>query len=194
MSGELFDMGGRRKYLTVAERQAFLAAAQEAPREVRTLCGVLVHTGCRISEALALTADRVDLVAGTITLETLKKRKRGVYRAVPVPPALLDTLELVHRIRQVQKRKDGGSSVRLWPWARSTAWLKVREVMGRAGVSGPQATPKGLRHGFGMAAVEAKIPLNIIQRWLGHAQLSTTCIYLDAVGAEEKSLAARMWG
>jgi len=50
---------------------------------------VLAYSGCRISEALALTADRVDLAAYTIIFETLKKRRRGVYRAVPVPPAVI---------------------------------------------------------------------------------------------------------
>jgi len=54
----LYDARGQRKYLTTAERAAFLTAAEEAPREVRTLCGLLAHTGCRLSEALWLTADR----------------------------------------------------------------------------------------------------------------------------------------
>ena len=59
-----------------------------------------------------------------------------------------------------------------------------------AGISGPQASPKGLRHGFGVAGVQAGIPLNMVQKWLGHAQLSTTAIY---VGAEEQAIAERMW-
>ena len=66
--------------------------------------------------------------------------------------------------------------------------------MQAAGIkSGPHATPKGFRHGFGVAAVQAGIPLNLVQRWLGHAQLSTTAIYADALGAEERSIAERMW-
>ena len=65
--------------------------------------------------------------------------------------------------------------------------------MSAAEMSGPQACPKGLRHGFGVAAVCAGIPLNLVQKWLGHAQLSTTAIYADAVGAEEKDIAKRMW-
>ena len=51
----------------------------------------------------------------------------------------------------------------------------------------------GLRHGFGVAAVSAGIPLNLVQKWLGHAQLTTTAIYANAVGEEEQSIAARMW-
>ena len=48
-------------------------------------------------------------------------------------------------------------------------------------------------HGFGVAAVQASIPLNLVQRWMGHAQLSTTAIYAEAVGKEERDIAARMW-
>ncbi len=62
-----------------------------------------------------------------------------------------------------------------------------------AGVKGPQATPKGLRHGFGVGAIHAGIPLNLLQRWLGHAQLTTTAICANAVGPEERNIAARMW-
>ena len=46
---------------------------------------------------------------------------------------------------------------------------------------------------FGVAAVTAGVPLNLVQKLLGHAQLSTTAIYADAVGEEEHAIAARMW-
>jgi integrase/recombinase XerD len=72
-------------------------------------------------------------------------------------------------------------------------WRRVREVMTQAGIRGPHGSPKGLRHGFGVAAVTAGVPLNLVQKWLGHAQLSTTAIYADAVGAEEHAIVARMW-
>ena len=61
-----------------------------------------------------------------------------------------------------------------------------------ASIAGPQASPKGLRHGFGVAAVEADVLLNLAQRWLGHADLASIAIYVDAVGGEERALAARM--
>jgi integrase len=195
MERTLFDSEGNRKYLTQQERELILKAAGEGPGELRTLIGVLVHTGCRISEALELTADRIDLREGVIIFESLKKRKRGVFRAVPVPPKLLDELELVHRIRETELKRGKRRKVKLWRMSRATAWRHITDLMKEAGVGqGAAATPKGLRHGFGVAAVSAGIPLNLVQRWLGHAQLSTTAIYADAVGAEEKSIAARMWG
>jgi integrase len=190
---QLYDAQGRRKYLTADERRAFLKAAGDADRGVRTLCLTLAYTGCRISEALALTIDRIDLEAGVIVFESLKKRRDGLYRAVPVPPEVLDALDLVHGVREARKGRDRGRSISLWPWSRATAWRRVTAVMQAAGLDGPQATPKGLRHGFGVAAVNAGIPLNMVQKWLGHAQLSTTAIYADAVGAEEQAIASRMW-
>ena len=65
----LFDAEGRRLYCTEEERRAFVAAAAKAPREVRTFCGTLHATGCRISEALALTA-------GTVTAPASKSSTR----------------------------------------------------------------------------------------------------------------------
>jgi len=128
-----------------------------------------------------------------LTIESFKKRRTGVFRAVPVPPALLNTLDMVHGIRKLQARRDKGRGIRLWPWSRMTGWRAVHGVMQAARLDGPHASPKGLRHGFGVAAVTAGIPFNLVQKWLGHAQLSTTAIYADAVGAEEKDIAQRMW-
>ena len=65
--------------------------------------------------------------------------------------------------------------------------------MEAAGINGLPATPKGLRHGFGIKAVTCNVPLNMTQKWLGHARISTTAIYTEAVGAEEKEIAQRMW-
>ena len=193
MTGDLFHSDGSRKYLTHEERQAFVAAAVQFPHNVRSFCHVLTYTGCRLAEALALTADRVDLMAHRLTFETLKKRKRGVYRTVPVPPEVVTMLDFVHNIRRAQGRRDHGRSLRLWSWSPVTAWRHVKAVMQTAGIRGTQASPKGLRHGFGVAAVQAHIPLNLVQRWLGHAQLSTTAIYAEAIGQEEQEIAARMW-
>ena len=189
----LYDHNGHRKYLNPTERQNFIHASEAALHEIRTFCGTLVHTGCRISEALALTADRVDIEDGVVIIESLKKRRRGVYRAIPVPPAFLDTLDLVHDLKALRRSQDGGKSVSLWPWSRPTAWRHVCAVMRAADIAGLHATPKGLRHGFGIKAVVSNVPLNLTQKWLGHAQLATTAIYADAIGPEERRIAERMW-
>jgi hypothetical protein len=133
---QLHTADGTRKYLTAGERDAFLREADLADRPVRTLCMTLAYAACRLSEALALTADRVDLAAGVLVFESLKKRRTGIFRSVPVPPALLDTLDMVHGIRELHARRGKGRSVRLWPWSRMTGWRAVHAVMQAAGLRG----------------------------------------------------------
>ena len=65
--------------------------------------------------------------------------------------------------------------------------------MEEAQVRGLCASPKGVRHGFGIKAVTSDVPLNMTQKWLGHTRLATTLIYTDATGPEERLLAQRMW-
>jgi integrase len=189
----LYDRQGNREYLTSEERRAFIAAAHQAEPEAQTFCLTLALTGARISEALALCPSRIDFPLKGVVIESLKKRRLGIFRAVPVPESMLNQLDLVHQIRA--KQSDPSlSGQRIWPWGRTTAWLRVKDVMREARVNGPWGVPKGLRHGFGVEGItSAAIPLNIIQRWLGHARIETTAIYADALGAEERLLAARMW-
>jgi integrase/recombinase XerD len=47
----LHTADGARKDLTTRERDVFLHAAEQADRQVRTLCMTLAYTGCRLSEA-----------------------------------------------------------------------------------------------------------------------------------------------
>jgi integrase/recombinase XerD len=78
--------------------------------------------------------------------------------------------------------------------SRCRAWQLIKGIMREAAITaGPHATPKGLRHSFGLHAIRSGVPLNLVQRWLGHASMNTTAIYLQAIGDEEREIAARMW-
>jgi integrase len=143
-------------------------------------------TGCRISEALALRPCDIQHHAKVLSIRTLKKRAAGKVREVPVPVTLLEALA-------AQSDAAAKSRERLWWWCRTTAYSRVKAVMAEADISGIHACPKGVRHGFAIHAVRSNVPLHMIQRWLGHAALSTTAIYTDAVGPEEYAIAERMW-
>jgi integrase/recombinase XerD len=182
----VFDRRGSRKYLNDAERQAFFHAANgETNAAWRAFCLTLFYTGCRISEALGVTAERIDLSQKCVVFETLKRRRRGVFRAVPIPESLAVLLgELQTKARP---------SACVWKSSRPTAYRLIKQCMDDAGVRGGMASPKGLRHGFAIACIAKNIPLTVIQKWLGHARLETTAIYLGASGDEERSLAQRLW-
>jgi integrase len=190
----LLGTGGQRKYLTPEERKRFISTCEAThDLEVRTFGLMLAHTGCRITEALELTVDRVDLSAKKIVLESLKKRVKGIYRAVPVPPEFLDSLKMVHDVWNRQRRSDRGAGIPLWTWSRATASVRISELMAAAGISGLHATPKGLRHAFGIRAITQGVQLNTLQKWMGHSDMKTTAIYADVEGAEELKVAERMW-
>ena len=85
MKGSIFDQNGHRLYLTPEERRRFLKAARQLDHSRRIFCLTLALTGCRISEALNLSPDRIDFESKVVVFESLKKRRRGVFRMVPVP-------------------------------------------------------------------------------------------------------------
>jgi len=188
----LFGQSGNRKYLNAAERRRFIRAAQQASPKVRLFCLVLGWSGGRISEVLALTPAAIDIESGGANIHTLKRRKRGVVRQVPLPREVLGELNDVFELRRLQRNPDFAAD-RLWTWSRTTAWRGVKQVMTMAGITGTPAMPKGLRHGFGVNAFQSNVPPHLVQRWLGHASLRTTAIYGDVIGPDERAFAARMW-
>lgn len=192
MSWSLYDERGRRKYLVPLERKQFLQAALSVGGETAAFCAVLVFSGARISEVLSLTPERIDDANGTINFETLKRRKRGIVRAVPVPKNLLTYLDGVHHYRDAQ-RDPGRAHKRLWQFSRTTAWRRVKEVMHSATHPEHLSKPKSLRHAFGAEAALSGVPLTMIKKWLGHARIETTEIYTTLVGREERMIAQQTW-
>jgi integrase/recombinase XerD len=185
MSGSLFDRDGCRKYLLPSERLAFVKAAMNEQEPVVSFCLTMAFTGARISEALALTVPRIDRVDETIVFRTLKQRGNLRFRAVPVPGSLLVMLDPVCKTPQV-----GG---RLWTFGRTAAWKCVKSVLRKAKIAEGLCKPKALRHAFAVEAILNGVPLNILQRWMGHARLETTAIYANVLGEEERTLARRAW-
>lgn len=178
----VLDEAGHRKYVNEAERNKFLSVVYHMPERPRALLMFLTYSGCRISEALMLQEEHLSLEDGMVTLKTLKRR-RVVYRRVPVP------VDIIRMLLDMGVCENG----RFWDCNRVTAWRWVRNAMTQAGVRGPMGTCKGLRHAFGIRAASRNVPPNLIQRWMGHASQTTTAIYLDAVGPEERRFAERMW-
>ena len=114
----LFTKVGERKYLSPDERQRFYDALPVlADPKARTFCEMLFWTGCRPSEALALSALNIDVEEGAVIVCSLKKRgeRRGrEFRSIPVPRNFIATLDEVHAIRAARLQPDGGRSSRLW--------------------------------------------------------------------------------
>lgn len=79
------------------------------------------------------------------------------------------------------------------PIARTTGWRIIKWVLDAAGIKGPQATTKGLRHGYAVAMVMVGLNVRILQKRLGHESAGTTAIYLQVGGDEAHTLEERAW-
>jgi len=177
----VYDEEGHRKYITPEERARFLASMPPKPPERYAFCVLMAFAGCRISEALATGPAHVE--PGSVRFRTLKRRRLH-FRTVPVPLFVTDLLLSL-------PLPEGAD--RYFPVHRTTAYRWIKRCFAYAGVHGLQASPKGLRHGFGIRAALAGVPPNLAQKWLGHARPDTTAIYMEASGAEERRIAGRMW-
>ena len=60
--------------------------------------------------------------------------------------------------------------------------------MAAAGIEGPQACPRGLRHSYGVTAATAGVSLPTVAAVLEHASFDTT-----AIGAQARELVDRVW-
>ena len=184
---QLFDKEGRRKYLTPLEGESFQKATNNIPMPKRLFCLMLYYTGCRISEALALKKANIDLTNKGVDILTLK-RSREISRFIPLPIPYLQELDGLLNL----KTRQGGDKL-IWNWSRPHAWRTVKVAMAAADLEGIHATPKGLRHGFGVHCIQKGVPLNYVQKWLGHSSIQITCSYLIALKCNERSFAEKLW-
>ncbi len=186
----LYSQAGQRKYLNRAERLRFLEETQKCSAKKKLFCQLLYYTGARIAEVHNLTTANIDIANGTVVMETLKKRQRGFYREFPLPDHLLrDLREYVGNYRYSDE-----SASPLWTFSLRTASRYVKAIMHKAGITGIRSCARGLRHGFAVhAAVNKVVPISKVKKYMGHASIETTAIYLDVIGEEEREIFRRIW-
>ncbi len=193
-SMSLFTHQGERKYLNNAERTLFLQNLPVIKKATdQTFCEMVYWTGCRPSEALALTPLHIDLDDGLVIIRSLKKRGRNKgrhFRPIPLPSHFIKRLDDLHHIRQ---RQMDPCHTRLWPFSRTTAWQRIHDVMTTADLTGAKACGRGLRHAYGVHAAVSNVPETRIKKWLGHENMETTETYMNIMGPEDRMLASKMW-
>lgn len=164
---------------TVAMVESCDAATVTGLRD-RALLEFLYGAGARISEAVGLTPDALDLQERSVLL----RGKGGKQRRVPVGSHAVAALEayLVRaRPALLAARKSGQVprevflNARGRPLSRQSAWGIVSAAAQRAGVTG--VSPHTLRHSFATHLLEGGADVRVVQELLGHASVTTTQIY-----------------
>ncbi|WP_182354863.1 site-specific tyrosine recombinase XerD [Flaviflexus huanghaiensis] len=156
------------------------AAAQDPPLGPRdaALIELLYGTGARITEALALDVDDVDMVGESVRLFG----KGGKERIVPLGSYAVDAVgAYLVRARPALAQKGKGTS-RLFlnllgrPLSRQSAWAVVQDAAIRAGITG-HISPHTLRHSYATHLLSGGADIRVVQELLGHASVTTTQIY-----------------
>jgi site-specific recombinase XerD len=172
---------------TVEEIVAVMRQAGDGVQgaRMRALIVLLWRAGLRINEALRLTEHDLEPGAGSVLVRHGKggrRREVGMDRwgwdhlrpwlelriGMPVGPLLC----------VVEGRTRGR------PWAADAARAQLRRVAARAGVR-RRFAPHQLRHAHAVELAHEGVPLNVIQRQLGHTNLGVTSIYLQGIDNAE---------
>ena len=148
------------------------------PLRDRALLEVLYGTGARISEAVGLSADDLDLDEGTIRLFGKGRRER----MVPIGRYAIGAVEAyLVRARPELARAGRGTAAlflnqRGGPLSRQSAWAVLQVAGERAGL-GEHVSPHTLRHSFATHLLAGGADVRVVQELLGHASVTTTQIY-----------------
>jgi site-specific recombinase XerD len=152
---------------------------------LRALIVLLWRAGLRINEALTVSEHDLDARLGAILLRHGnggRRREVGMDRwgferlgpwlelrlGMPVGPLLCVI--------------DGPTCGR--PWSSDAARALLRRVAAKAGVR-RRLAPHQLRHAHAVELAREGVPLNVIQRQLGHTNLGVTSIYLQGIDNAE---------
>jgi len=162
----------RPKAISVAEVERLLAAAasEGTPRGLRdrALLELLYGSGARISEAVALDVDDLDLKAGLIRLTG----KGGRVRRVPVGEHARRAVEAYLRQARPHLAKDGTAGPALFLNARGGrlsrqgAWMVLRAAAQRARLVG--VSPHTLRHSFATHLLDGGADAGVVHQLLGN--------------------------
>lgn len=152
---------------------------------LRALVVILWRAGLRISEALALAESDLDPARGGILVRLGKggrRREVGMDRWgwEQLQPWLDARATLpVGALLCVIHRPTTGR-----PWAASSAREELRAAAARAGVR-RRFAPHQLRHAHAVEMSREGVPIVVIQRQLGHADLGVTSVYLRGIDNTE---------
>ena len=154
-------------------------------RRLRALIVVLWRAGLRISEALTLTESDLEIARGSVLV---RRGKGGQRREVGMDGWAWDQLRPWLETRVALPVGplfcviNGPTCGR--PWSSSQVRIALRRIAVQAGVR-RRFAPHQLRHAHAVEMARKGVPLNVIQRQLGHANLGVTSIYLQGIDTGE---------
>jgi integrase/recombinase XerD len=154
----------------------------------RALLEVLYGTGARISEAVGMDIDDLELDADRAEGNTVLLRGKGSKeRIVPVGSYAREAVQ-AYVVRGRPELLEGGPAAsagaggalflnaRGGRLSRQSAWAVIVKAAERAGITA-EVSPHTLRHSFATHLLEGGADVRVVQELLGHASVTTTQVY-----------------
>lgn len=170
------------KAIPLDDVERLLAAASSGDTALslrdRALLEFLYGTGARISEAVGLDVDDIDLDSRAVRLHG----KGGKDRVVPIGTYAVNALaDYLVRSRSGLAVKGKGTprlflNARGGGLSRQSAWEILRTCAVRAKIDG-DISPHTLRHSFATHLLDGGADVRVVQELLGHASVTTTQVY-----------------
>jgi integrase/recombinase XerD len=174
------------KALALADVEAILEAAGAAGTILslrdRALLEVLYSTGARISEAVGLDIDDLDLGNDETGGSVLLRGKGSKERIVPVGRFAREAVHayLTRARPDLVSTRSGTPAMFLnargGRLSRQSAWTVIVRSAERAGVRA-EVSPHTMRHSFATHLLEGGADVRVVQELLGHASVTTTQVY-----------------
>jgi integrase/recombinase XerD len=170
------------KAISISDVENLLSAASlgDTPAALRdrALLEVLYGAGARISEAVGLDLDDIDLALGSVRLVG----KGSKERIVPLGSYAREALSAYTiRARPTMALRGKGTpalflNLRGSRLSRQGAWGAIHAAAKRAGLR-ETVSPHTLRHSFATHLLDGGADVRVVQELLGHASVTTTQIY-----------------
>jgi site-specific recombinase XerD len=157
-----------------------------APSELyRDLFVTMRYAGLRVSEAVSLRWEQVDLEA----LQLQITGKGNVERYVDILAPVEAVLERRYLRKPPEPLISGSTSSSPYvfpgpsgyPLSTRAVQLVMQKLRERLGIPKSRCTPHKLRHGWATEMLNRGAPLHVVSQQMGHANISTTSVYLHAV-------------
>lgn len=165
--------------LTVQEVNRLLAQPRgKDPKSIRdkAMLELLYATGIRVSEIISLKVSDID-----IENKQLICRSSGKKRVVPVDSNALHYIKVYlkearHELVRNKDEKTLFVNYHGKPMTRQGFWKIVKYYKEKAKID-KKITPHTLRHSFAIRLLNKGTDIKVVQKMLGHSDLSTTQIY-----------------
>ena len=164
------DIEDEIKYLSIQELNTLLLVSDTAYRLTWLLC---YETASRISEALSIKFNDLNLETNRLKITNLKQRKKNSFRLIKISDRLKSLI-----LQEQLSRNASKDNFILKNRDRTTYNYAFIRYASEANIDRERAHPHTLRHSRAIHLLDSGANIVLVSNALGHKNIKSTLIYL----------------